>query len=158
MDIAQATQFIAQELLKEKAKLVILGGSVARGKENPSDLDIAVVFEPENNLLNKGYRKRLIQRLEEAVGYKLDLIDYNEQLINSLVENYREDARKTCYELNYICMDNVKDQWMGWPLAWIFGEKAKERLDPYLCFQEEFQILAGEDYLEGLRRRINTPL
>ena len=157
MEISEAIQFITKELLKERAKLVILSGSVARGKENPNDLDIAAVFEAENNLLSTDYRKNLVQRLEGAVGFKLDLIDFNEQHINDLIEDYRKDACRTCVDLNYICMDNVKDQWIGWPLAWIFGKEAREKLSPYGCFQDQFQILAGEDYLEEVREIIRMP-
>ncbi len=152
--ILEKTQRVAKELVKEEAKLVILSGSAARGRENPKDLDIAAVFPTQNKLLVESYRKNLVARLEQEVAYKVDLIDYNEGLVNDLIEKYNKKPTNVCFGLNYMCMDNVRDQWVGWPLAWIFGEEARERLRPYGCFQDQFKVLAGQAYLEVLKRKI----
>lgn len=153
----EAARYVATELVdKEKARLVILSGSAARGKLNPSDLDIVAVFPYKNNLLDKEYRSNLIRRLDVETRYKIDLIDFNQEHIDKLIELYNKDAQKLCRELNWIVMDNVRDQWKGWPLAWIFGKKAKEMLDPYMCFQEEILILDGQEYLDELRLRTQS--
>lgn len=156
MELIEAAKFIAGELIKNKAKLVILSGSAVRGEENPNDLDIAAVFEAENPLLNNSYRRELIQSLEKEVGYEVDLVDYNERYINNLIEEYIRDPKRVCWYLSDVCFDSVREQWLGWPLAWIFGEEAERVLDPYLCFQTEFQVLEGNDYLEDLRSRIKS--
>jgi len=157
MNPIQAAQFISNQLIEEKVKLVLLGGSAARGKEKPNDLDIAAVFEKENNLLNPPYRNQLVNRLSSLAGYKIDLIDFNEAYVLNLISSYNENPRLLCIDLNILCMDNVRDQWKGWPLSWIFGGKAREILKPYGCFQDEFKVLFGEDYLMKLRSMVKDP-
>ena len=152
----EAEKYVSKELLKERARIVILSGSAARENPTPSDLDIAAVFPYTNTLLNVGYRRDLIKRLSVETGYKIDLIDFNQKHIDNLVEQYNKDARKLCWDLNDIVMDNVRDQWKGWPLAWIFGDKAEEMLDPYGCFQKEMIVLEGQNYLDELRSRISS--
>ncbi|MFH1332007.1 MAG: nucleotidyltransferase domain-containing protein [archaeon] len=156
MQTLEAAHYIARELVKEKAKIVILSGSAARDKENPKDLDIAAVFQAENRLLDRQYRSDLVKRLESEVGQKLDLFDFNERNIERLIEFYNKNPIALCSNLNWDCIDNVKDQWKGWPLAWIMGDKAREALDPYGCFQDEFIVLEGESYLAELRGKVKV--
>lgn len=150
----EAVQYIARELVKEKAMLVILSGSAARGKENPSDLDIAAVFQRDNRLLDRQYRDCLVKRLESETSQKLHLFDFNETHVDKLVESYNQNPTRLCINLNWDCMDNVRDQWRGWPLAWIFDKDAHEVLSPYGCFQDKFVVLEGEPYLMQLRAKI----
>ena len=150
-----ASQLIATELVKNKAKTVVLSGSTARGKSNPNDLDIAVILENENPLSDDNYRSYVRERLERDFRYKIHLFCYSENYVLDLIERYNQDSWDLCFRLNCICMDNVRDQTKGWPWVWIFGENAKKMLDPYMCYQEEFIVLAGQEYLNELRSRIN---
>mgnify|MGYP001608585474 CR=1 FL=1 len=153
-----ASQLIATELVKNKAKTVVLNGSTARGKSNPNDLDIAVILENENPLSDDNYRTDVRKRLERDFKYKIDLFCYSEDYVLDLIEYYNKDSWDLCFRLNCICMDNVRDQTKGWPLVWIFGENAKKMLDPYMCYQEKFIVLEGRKYLDELRSRINIPV
>jgi len=155
MDFVKPANYVADKLADEMAKLVILSGSAARGKENPSDLDISAVFPSENKLLDPKYRDSLVKRLSSEVGYKIDLFDFAEKNVDILIDFYNQKPKELCWHLASICMDNVKEQWKGWPLAWIFGDEARKRLDPYGCFQDEMVILYGQEYLDELRFRIN---
>ncbi len=163
----QAAHYIAKVLeQEEQAKLVILSGSAARGKEKPNDLDIAAVFPHGNKILEYSYRVELKHRLRQEIKEKvyglefavvddIDFFAYNEKYIDDLVQQYRENPLQLCFYLGVECQDSVRNQWKGWPLAWIMGEQAKERLSPYGCFQNEYLVLAGQEYLEELKRRIN---
>lgn len=65
------------ELLKSKQsiKFAYIFGSFAKGKNRfGSDLDIAVFFEEEPDLLSIG---QLIVELEEVIGFKVDLVSLN---------------------------------------------------------------------------------
>lgn len=154
MEILKAAKHIAKELLIEKAKLVILSGSAARGKENPNDLDIAAIFEAQNNLLDSNFREKLIQRLENEVGYKIDLLNFNEKYVNDLIECYNANPDGLRWYLAEHYDDSARGKIKGWPLTWIFGEKSKEKLSPYSDFQTEFIVLEGQEYLETLRGRV----
>ena len=77
MNHLEAARHIALKLSQENEKLVILSGSAARGKENPSDLDISAVFSPENHVLNLNYRDSLVKSLSDETGHKLELLDFS---------------------------------------------------------------------------------
>ena len=64
--------------LKNQSNIVLafMFGSRTKGKERfGSDLDIAVYFKEEPRLLDIG---KLVNELEEASGYKVDLISLND--------------------------------------------------------------------------------
>ena len=153
MDLINAAQEVSDYLVeKEGAKLVILSGSTARGKENPNDLDISAVFKEDNNFENnKDYYNTLIKKLTNVVNIKVDLMGFNEFFISTLIKAYSENPIEICKDLNYKCQDNIKDQLQGWPLAWLFGGDAREKLKPYDCFQDQMKVLYGQEYLEELK-------
>lgn len=157
MKSLEAAYYIAKVLMSEEARLSILSGSAARGKENPNDLDISAVFRPNNRLLDRQYRSNLIERLSSEVGYKLHLFDFSERYVDKLIEVYNQNPIALCRDLNFDMQDHVVDQWKGWPLAWLFGKDAHKILDPYACFQDEFIVLEGADYLAELKSRIKIP-
>lgn len=146
---------IAAELPQYGAKLVLLIGSVYDGKETPNDLDLGCVFEKENSLRDKDFREELIKKLNTRYGIKLDLIDLNQAFVEDLVDQFKEDPRGIAEDLAWKMMDSSRDQWMGWPLAWILGDNAEEALEPYRAFKVGHITLYGQEYLDELKERIN---
>jgi len=144
---------------QEQAKLVILSGSLARGKEKPNDIDIAGIFPDRSLVFDYAYKIELLhglrQETKEAVYGGVDFSPYQKGYVDSLIERYTKTHLQLC---QHLAQERGIGQRKGWPLVWIFGENAKEKLFPYAFFQEEFKVLAGEEYLERLRKRINTPL
>ena len=149
-----AAQGISKELPEYGAKLVLLIGSVYGEKENPNDLDLGCIFAKENPLRNEDFRKSIINKMDEKYKIKLDLIDINEGFVEDLIKLFNENPQDLIYDLCWKVQDSAKDQWHGWPLAWILGENAKEKLHPYKMFEEGFKILYGQEYLTGLRKKI----
>jgi len=72
LDIEEITKILKSD---QNIKLAYLFGSFAKGKNRfGSDLDIAVSFKQEPDLLSIG---QLVVSLEEAYNYKVDLVSLN---------------------------------------------------------------------------------
>lgn len=127
--------FVLVNTLKNQSNIVLafMFGSRAKRKERfGSDLDIAVYFKKEPSLLDIG---KLVNELEEASGYKVDLISLNDihkknprlafsvlaegTLLFSNNENFLNEFRKKVY-LEYF--DFL-------PVINLFNVKLKDRVN-----------------------------
>ena len=149
---------IAKELVSQGAHAVILSGSVAKGKENPNDIDLLVFGE-----LDKIKNTEDLKKLSEKYEVSIQLFSFSDNYVNSIIEAYKKDKNMLG---SYLAQKayRISGRHHSWPLIPLLSEEefdhffgswlGYEENHPYIT--KNFIILEGSDYVEEKRKRLRS--
>lgn len=145
MNVGEVVDIVTSRLKKIRGvKTIILSGSVARGVDNPHDIDLLVVVdsvETINEVLNES--KRINSPIPLHIFFIVEDVALS-QLRQFIATGIPTPTSTTHYWIIYIALSLVDKQ---------YADKVYEKFKNMVEIQREYVILYGEKHLKKLVKK-----
>lgn len=132
-----------KDLKNRGAKCVVISGSIARNKAEPSDVDLLTIIDEDPTEIEGRYEN-------------VHIFAYSERYVNSLINAYNSNKDRLFFSLGASAM-REEGRPLGWPLTILLNEQQLEELQVYYSwFQKQNKVIHGDEYINKLKEKIKS--